>query len=213
MLKLAKQLYKLYLDDYSAASFTSFDKCYIGTLDDISSFICSIKNDKNMTDVHNDLLSAYENFISGDSSTMHMVAHQNTKFLTKVKCLGCDTSSVTDYTWEHTNTWGFPYYMHCQKADNTHLWISSGRKYFRCIKSIFTHLTYNSADGQNIDIGCRFWGFPHQIEYESPITYNRLFVMEKEFVSKAEALQDMELFRTKPVPNFTEVLNDIFGDG
>lgn len=210
---MAKQLYKLYLDDYSAASFTSFDKCYVGTLGDIGNFVASIKNDKNISDNHSDLISAYENFISGDTSAMHMVAHQNTRFLTRVKCLGCDTSSLTEYNWEHTNTWGFPYYMHCAKVGSSHLWLSSGRKYFRCIKSNFTNLTYNSADGQYIDFGDRFWGFPHQIEHNTPITYNRLFVIEKEFKSKTEALQDMEAFKSKPDVNFTEVLNDIFGDG
>ncbi|MBQ4545415.1 MAG: hypothetical protein II996_07610 [Oscillospiraceae bacterium] len=210
---MAKQLYKLYLDDYSAASFTSFDKCYVGTLDDIGNFVSSIKNDKNISDNHSDLISAYEKFTSVDTSVMHMVAHQNTRFLTRVKCLGCNASSLTDYNWEHTNTWGFPYYMHCKKVDSTHLWISSDRKYFRCIKSNFTNLTYNSADGQNIDIGDRFWGFPHQVEHNAPDTYNRLFVIEKEFGTKAEALQDMEAFKIKPDVNFTEVLNDIFGDG
>ena len=210
---MAKQLYKLYLDDYSAALFTSFDKCYIGTLEDIRCFITTLKNNPDTNNSHNDLISAYENFISGDTSAMHMVAHQSARFLTKVKCLGCHTSSITDCNWEHINTWGFPYYMHCQNAESTHLWISSGRKYFRFIKSNFTNLKYKSADGQYNDIGDRFWGFPHQIEYSEPITYNRLFVLEKEFASKAEALADIELFKLKPDTNFAEILNDIFGDG
>ncbi len=161
MKKLAKQLYKLYLDDYSTASFTSLDKCYVGTLDDIGNFIVSIKNDKNISDSKGDLISAYEKYISRDNSAMHTVAHKNIKFLTKVKSLGCDTSSLADYNWEHTNT----------------------------------------------------WGFPHQVEHNAPDTYNRLFVIEKEFGTKAEALQDMEAFKTKPDVNFAEVLNDIFGDG
>ena len=38
--------YRLLLDDYSAASFTSFDKDYFGTLEQIDGFFQAIKADE-----------------------------------------------------------------------------------------------------------------------------------------------------------------------
>ena len=40
-----------------------------------------------------------------------------------------------------------------------------------------------------------------------------MFVVEKIFKNKQEALEDMENFKINPDPNFKEILGDIFGDG
>ena len=40
-----------------------------------------------------------------------------------------------------------------------------------------------------------------------------MHVEEKAFESEAEALEDYAAFLENPDPNFTEFLNDIFGDG
>lgn len=57
------------------------------------------------------------------------------------------------------------------------------------------------------------WGFPHQIEIEKSKVFNRLFVVEKYFKNKQEAIDDMNGFSLKPDPVYTEIMNDIFGDG
>lgn len=59
----------------------------------------------------------------------------------------------------------------------------------------------------------RMWGFPHQLEYESPITENRLFVVEKFFKNKAVAINDHLNFVQNPDPKFDSVVDDLFGDG
>lgn len=42
---------------------------------------------------------------------------------------------------------------------------------------------------------------------------NRLYVTEKFLKSEEELLQDIEKFRNAPDPIYTEIFNDIFGDG
>ena len=42
------RFYRLLLDDYSAASFTSFDKDYYGTLEEINEFFEEMKKDKEL---------------------------------------------------------------------------------------------------------------------------------------------------------------------
>ena len=204
---LGKQIYKLYLDDYSKPSFTSFNKAYFETLDGIDEFISALRNDKKCKSNHNDLITA------GETKLTHTVAYQNKQFLTKVKCYEKCKSSFENYAWEHINTWGFPYYMKSEKIECEHIWISSGGAYFRCIKANFKNLHYRCYKESYDELGGGFWGYPHQVEYKRPNTFNRLFVIEKHFKSKNECLQDVENFNKEPIPEFSEILNDIFGDG
>lgn len=57
------------------------------------------------------------------------------------------------------------------------------------------------------------WGFPHQLEYEPPITESRLYVVEKSFKNKAKAMADRIDFIQNPDSQFGSVLDDLFGDG
>lgn len=207
-----KQMYKLCLDDYSAASFTSFDKEYFGTINMIENFINAIKNDEKNSGRYDDLISTFNKYKNGEKDITHNVAYREVPFLSKVKVLGSSNSFLTNYKWDHLNTWGCPYTMKCKEAKSEHIWLSYQRKYVRCIKTEFTKLQYENIKDEYTSPGM-LWGFPHQIEIENDITYNRLYVVEKTFKNKKEALDDMASFKEKPDPVFAEVLNDIFGDG
>lgn len=207
-----KQLYRLCLDDYSAASFTSFNKDYFGTLEDISLFINAIRSDEDFAERFAKLISCFDRYINGEKDITHNVAYKEMPFLVRAKCLGVSTSYLKNYKWEHINTWQWPYNMKCKEAQNTHVWISCRGAYVRCIRTEFVDLKYENAACKYTSPGMT-WGFPHQIEVEGKTTFNRLFVVEKIFKNKAEALADMQKFRIEADPDFTEILNDIFGDG
>ena len=205
--------YRLLLDDYSAASFTSFDKDYFGTLEQIDSFFQAIKSDEDVAKRHEYILSIYDQFLAGKKTISHTVAYQEVPFLVPAKILGEHKSVLTNHSWEHLNTWHWPYEMKCDKAESTHLWISCYGKYSRCIQTKFTNLYYDGiGSGFRKHTGSA-WGFPHQIECEGINTFCRLFVEEKTFKNKAEALNDRINFMHNPDPIFDRVLDDIFGDG
>ena len=56
-------------------------------------------------------------------------------------------------------------------------------------------------------------GYPNQIIGDNGNPVNRLFVIEKTFKNRAEAMEDMAQFQKNKDINFAEILNDIFGDG
>ena len=56
-------------------------------------------------------------------------------------------------------------------------------------------------------------GFPMQIVLEKDIVSNILYTPEKVFDCEEELLKDIENFRNAPDPVYTEIFNDIFGDG
>ena len=117
-----------------------------------------------------------------------------------------------NYKWGHLNTWRWPYNMMFEISQSEHLWLSFSKRYVRCIKTVFTNLQYQNCTGEYTTPGM-LWGLPHQIEIEKSKVFNRLYVVEKCFENKQEAVEDMNGFSIKPDPVYNEIINDIFGDG
>ena len=209
---MSKQFYRLCLDDYSAAAFTTFEKYYFGTLDMITEFINALKNDEDTAERFHDLITTHEEFISGNRKVTHRIAFQEVPYLAPAKLLGRDHSSLQNHSWEHLNTWRWIYDMHCSKAESKHLWFSCRGEYFRCIKTTFTDLQYQNTIGKYVPISS-IWGHPGILENEDDYLVNRLYVIEKKFPNKAATTEDIESFKHNKDINFTQIINDIFGDG
>lgn len=205
--------YRLLLDDYAAPSFTSFDKDYYGTLEDINSFFEEIKSDEEIAKRQRYIISVYEKFLAGNKSIRHSVAYREVPFLIPAKVLAEATTQLTDYSWEHLNTWSWPYNLKCDKAECKHIWFSCYKRYSRCIQVLFENLQYENTIGNYEPLGDMIWGYPGIIAGSKGNLRNTLFVEEKVFKNKAEALADRDLFITSPDHNFSKVLDDIFGDG
>ena len=60
-------------------------------------------------------------------------------------------------------------------------------------------------------MGTMLWGYPHMLEYEAPLIYNRLMIEDATFASLSEAMTNLEL--SEPDFNFSGFCDDIFGDG
>lgn len=210
---MGKQMYRLLLDDYSAASFTSMSKEYFGTLDEIAEFMSALADDKDDCENQKELLGAYTKFCNGEKDITHNVAYREVPFLVRAKTLCSSKTEVFDYSWEHLNTWHFPYYMKCDRAESTHIWLSCRGEYYRCIQTSFTNLCYSDLGDEYNPMGSMIWGFPQQIAGRNGNLRNRLFVVEKRFKNKFEAMRDYASFEANKDVCFAEILNDIFGDG
>lgn len=206
-------VFMLQLLDYSCPSYTTFSKRYFGTLSDISDFVSSLKNDDEMEDGFNNLIATFEEYSKGNTSVLYTVAYTKVPFLTATELLGSYSHKLDNYKWTHLNTWRWEYFMRFREADLEHIWLSLNETYIRAIRGKFKDLQYSAIEDEWQDIGSVFWGFPHTIEANKPFVYNRFFVVEKTFDSKAEALEDFNSFSKNLDINFSEICNDIFGDG
>ncbi len=207
------RLYRLELDDYSCPSFVSSSKSYFGTREQLKGFFDTIRSDKETAECCSDILSMFDRFLLGEKNLTHLVAFREVPFLVYAKVLGTATSELNDYKWEHLNTWDCPYYLKCKKADNTHIWVSCHGKYFRCILTEFTDIEYSIDEGIAYNSLGGTWGHPGQIQVTRGNLHNQLYVIEKVFKNKKEVLEDQANFANNPVPDFTAVLEDVFGDG
>ena len=206
-----EQYYRLTLDDYATPSFVSFTKDYFGTLSDIESFICALKDDKH-AQTYKQLSSALDAYKNGENNVAHTVAYNEVPFLVPVNLLEAVSYTMQSTEWEHLNVWKCLYKMRFQSAEIQQFWFESDDKYVRAMKAKITDLKYEEYNGNWIDIG-KPWGFPHIIEEESTCTYNRIASADKGFDNKTEAEIDYEHFLSVLDTDFTEFCNDIFGDG
>ena len=187
------KIYHIELDDYSTPAFVSFGKNYYGTMEDIEEFITKFKDDEN-----DELVKAFQEYKDGNRDVEITVAYRKRKMLEEVKVYGSKEINSGSFEWEHTNVWGFPYYLRCESLNSLHFWIKNGVILYRVIKARFTNLQYKNTIGEWTDINA-IWGFPHIIEFGM---YNTLMVVEKKFDTVKELKKDMQNF-THGVRNYT----------
>lgn len=210
---MRREYYALTLDDYSIPSIASGSKQYFGTLDEIADFINSLKDNKEQAETHKGLLEAFDKFCAGDKQVTHYVAYNQHQLLKPVQLIATFEHEMQNYEWEHTNAFGFPYYMRFKSAKVKHYWFKSGKRYLRCIKADMVDLQYKNTFGAWVCRSGDYWGFPNIVIYKPPHIYNQLAVQEKLFDSVDELKIDEEKFEPGKDIDFTELCNDIFGDG
>lgn len=210
---MEKQFYVLLLDDYSIPAFISSEKAYIGTINDIDMFIKAYKEDEYIDEDCTDLVLTYEQYKKGNKNITHCVACHYVPFLTPIRVFESKRLKLNETFLTHSNTWLCDYKMHFDNASTEHIWISYNKKYYRCIRAEIENLGYwNTIISKYAEIDM-FWGYPHQLEWDGNKIRNRMFVIEKSFDKKEDMLKDIDEFDKNPNPVFTEVLNDVFGDG
>lgn len=205
--------YCLNLDDYSAASCTSFGKAYYGTIYEIQAFIDALEADERARKNHAKLISAFREYQAGNTTVRHVVAYQEIPLLERVTLLGKTEQRLDNFRWVHMNTWRWPYKMRCDCVETQHYWIKAEGYYTRCVTARFENLQYEGIGENWIGIDDMIWGFPHIIEVNGRYTYNRLAVEEKRFARRKDLVSDKEAFPAARDINFTDFCNDVFGDG
>lgn len=109
--------YRLELDDYSAAAFTSFGKYYYGTLEDLRCFFGELAHDEKVKKQFKELLSTFQVFEEGHQDLSHSIAYRKVPFLVPAQLLHREPVTLENYKWTHTNTWDKPYYIAVTKSD------------------------------------------------------------------------------------------------
>ena len=79
--------YRLELDDYSAAAFTSFGKYYYGTLEDLRCFFGELAHDEKLKKQFKELLFTFQAFEEGHQDLSHSIAYRKVPFLVPAQLL------------------------------------------------------------------------------------------------------------------------------
>ncbi len=202
------QYYALLMDDHSTPGYVSADKPYFGTLQDIQSLMT------NLNDNYSETKEAFAAFLNGNVQVTHVIAFNQIPLLTPVSVCYERSYTLAEQQWEHINTWGYPYLMKADSINITQIVLKHEEKWYRCIRACFQNLQYGSVVGGWIPVKNRFWGLPGILDVQESengiITLcNRLYIVEKAFATKQDALAS---FDTLP-PVFDGIIAEIFGDG
>lgn len=209
-----ENFYCLTLDDCSAPAFCSFGTWYFGTLPLVASLIEALKADERHAKKYAKLIEAFREYCNGNTEVTLNVAYQEVPLLEPVSIYTEIEITAGSNKVEHLNVWDCIYYMRWEKSESKHVWLRYKNCYLRCIKAKFHDLEFAVVDIEdNYEAVDMTMGFPKQTVFGENTVGNRLYVIEKGFDNEEELLQDIENFRNAPDPIYTEIFNDIFGDG
>lgn len=182
-----RDVFKVDLLDYAVPAFCTFTKPYFGTIEDIAEFRHALHRDEQRKPEDMEFAS--------------------------VKLYGSKYDSQGAGMYEHTNIWGFPYYVWWDKLECIHLWVGIKDRFYRCVRARLTNLKYDTEqDASQADSpGKQIWGYPHILEYRHPFHFNRMYVIEKTFDNESDLLNDLQQYDGSI--DLKGWLNDLFGDG
>lgn len=206
-----KRFYRFELDDYSAASFTSFTKPYFGTTKQFKELVDCF-DDGQMEEVEN----AFYHFAAGDESIEYYAGQIKTRFATPIEVLASRDIEFGATSFNHKNTWG---YFYCTKNDGIKgkLYLGKeGDSFFLFYNVQIKNLRYTveKDDARWMDLDGDYWGFPHQLKpIKIPggfIVKTMLCPLESKFDNETEARKRFESAEQLDLKYFLE---DCFADG
>ena len=208
-----KDFYGVRLNNYFSPSFCSSHKMYFGTLNDIKTFVESTGNSEQCYMIR----KAFERYLSGKTNAMHEVAYVQQKLIEDVELIAETEVNLGHTSWEFFNVWHYTQYMELDFAVVKTALIKYEGQYFRVIKAsargLRTSPEMNRPKEQWIELSYGFWGHSgilSSTKYgETYIVYSNLYMKEKEYATKEEALAK---FRTDEVC-LDCLCEDVFGNG
>lgn len=206
--KLNDKYYAFFLDDYATVSFVSGGKCYFGTMED---FARLLKDERN-----NRFVAPYEAFLQGNRTVECDVAYGKYRFAYPVKVLDTRTEEVGAERYEHTNIYGFPYFVLYDTKVETRYLIKYKGMYHVAYRLRLENMRYEDTMSKKRPWKLSsFWGFPSMIQNVSTnpkktLHENVLLELTQAYTTEEEARL---VFETQRSISYEEFFNDIFGDG
>ena len=200
--------FAFFLDDYATVSFVSGGKCYFGTMDDFARLLKDERNDK--------FVAPYKAFQEGNRTVECDVAFGKYRFAYPIKVLDMRTETYGAERYEHTNIYGFPYFVLYDKKVETRYLIKYKNMYHVAYRLQLENMRCEDNLSKLGEWKLRsFWGFPSMIQNistdsQKTIHENVLLELTKAYATEEEARL---VFSTQRLLNYEEFYNDIFGDG
>lgn len=209
-MSMKERYFVLHLDDPGKPGFVSCDKPYFGN-EEVITFAAALMRDNGS---YHDTVKGIDDYFNGKKDSTHTVAHRSVRVLSEVDWISEAKMQLAETTWEHTNTWGFPYIMRCDHAFLQQVIVKYNKKYCRCYRAWFDNLCYEGPTGSWNKV-TSFWGYRelmliyHLTEGNLKIN-NVPFLLDKEYETLEAAVDSL----TNPSELcFSSFCDEIFGDG
>ena len=207
------EFYGVRLNNYFSPSVCSNHKMYFGTLDNIRVFTESLGRNEQSYMIRN----AFQRYMLGEKEAAHNVAYVQQKLIENVELITEGKVELGPTAWEFLNVWYHPQYMEIDSAVVKTALIKYDKRYIRVIKAsvrgLRTCADINRIKEEWIELSDGVWGHPGILssvaDGETYIVYSNLYMKEKEYATKKEALAK---FHTDEVC-LDCLCEDVFGNG
>ena len=208
-----KVFYGVRLNNYFSPSFCLNHKMYFGTLNNIREFIRSMGRSEQSYI----LRKALKRYTSGETDVTHIVAYIQQKLIEDVELIAEGKVKLGATAWEFLNVWYHPQYMVIDSAVLKTALIKYEEQYLRVIKvsvrGLRTCADINRHEEEWTTLSDGFWGHPGVLsstkDGETYMVYSNLYMKEKEYATKEEALAK---FHSDKVC-LDCLCEDVFGNG
>ena len=205
--------YGVRLNNYFSPSVCSNQKMYFGTLDNISVFTESLGKSEQSHMIRD----AFQRYISGETEATHNVAYMRQKLIEDVELIVEGSVKLGPTAWEFLNVWYHPQYMEIDSTVVKTALIKCENRYLRVIKAsvrgLRTCADINRVKEEWIELLDGFWGHPGILssatDEETYVVYSNLYMKEKEYATKEEALAKFHCDKVC----LDCLCEDVFGDG
>lgn len=200
--------YALFLDDMSVPGFCSLPKMYIGTKADLLAVAKNMAREGSYPQTS----AAIRAYFAGQTDATHCVALGTRPVLEPVTVLASSEMHLPSKTWDHMNTWGYPYTMRFQEANVTQILAQYKDEYYRCIRTSFVDLCYSGTWGNRdwVPVGGLIMGNACVLDLSDKVFRNLLYVVEGA-ASEPDTLQ--QVMTDADAIEFSCIMEEIFGDG
>lgn len=184
--------YGVRLNNYFSPSSCSNHKMYFGTLNDIKVFTKTMGRSEQACMIR----TAFKRYLSGETDATHEVAYIQQKLIENVELIAEGEARLDHAAWEFLNVWYYPQYMEIDSAVVKMALIKYKEQYLRVIKAsvrgLRTCADINRLEEEWIALSDGFLGHPGVLtsikDGETYMIYSNLYMKEKEYATKEEAL-------------------------
>ena len=205
--------YGVRLNNYFSPTSCSNHKMYFGTINDIKVFIEAMGRSEQACMTGN----AFKRYLSGEADATHEIAYIQQKLIENIELIAEGELKLGHIAWEFLNVWYHAQYMEMDSAVIKIALIKYKEQYLRVIKAsvrgLRTCADINRLEEEWIALSDGFWGHPGVLsssqEGDTYIVYSNLYMKEKEYATKEEALTKFHIDEVC----LDCLCEDIFGNG
>lgn len=210
-MRIEDQFYEITLEDYGKPAYCSFDKKYAGTMDMLLDFFCALEKIEDPGAYVSGLMDAFQRYRQGHHDASAFVAQSEHRLLYPLTARAILSKDATPFFYEHTNVWGFPYYISSEKMHADLVYLRKGKRFMRYVKAAIASPVYGTeADRCREPLSGGFWGHPKVLAVEDGLLFNRIMFCDHIYETEDEMRKDI----MEPADiDFTDFFSDVFGDG
>jgi len=208
---MTKQMYRIYLEDYSLPRSISAVKPYYGTMNDIINLMVELSDNPGTNMRYKESIEAVEYYDLNNDVT-HVMAGQVLRVLMPVQEVRRFETQLEDLSWRYTSTEGIEYPCWASRADICRVLLKTDTGYDLCLKAKLEGVTTCLQNIGWINLNGIIKGFPGTVHWDGTYYTMNLFVLQKHFNFDEIEMATADMVNMNHI-DLSVIMEDIIAEG